>query len=174
MLPTRVLSQLGRAKVHGFIGLGAMGTGMSGNLLSKTFASTEGVYTPGVAKPAFVVYDAYQPAVDKFLNVHTRAYAGRDVIPASSPAGLVRLSSTIFTMLPSSPQVEEVYLGENGLLEGLLELSEEQRRDTLFVDCTTLDPGVAVEVARKIREAGAQMIDAPVSGGTPTLCYCQR
>lgn len=69
-------------------------------------------------------------------------------------------------MLPSSPQVEEVYLGENGLLEGLKELSDEQRSQTLFVDCTTLDPEVAKEVSRRVRDLGASMIDAPVSGGT--------
>lgn len=138
-----------------------MGRGMSANLLSKTFAGVEGVYEPNKAKPAFVIYDAYQPAVDTFLNTHVRAYAGRDVIPASSPAGVARLAGTIFTMLPSSPQVEEVYLGENGLAEALKEVKGE----TLLVDCTTLDQGVAKEVAQRMRELGADMIDAPVSGG---------
>ena len=72
----------------------------------------------------------------------------------------------VFTMLPSSPQVEEVYLGENGLAEALGELDEQSRKESLFVDCTTLDQGVAKEVAVRMRAIGADMVDAPVSGGT--------
>lgn len=146
-----------------------MGRGMSANLLSKTFANMEGVFEPNKTKPAFVIYDAYQPAVDSFLNTHVRAYAGRDVIPASSPAGVCRLAGTVFTMLPSSPQVESVYLGENGLLEALKNLDDVKRKETLFVDCTTLDQGIAKMVAAKMREFGAEMVDAPVSGGKVLL-----
>ncbi|KAK4701646.1 3-hydroxyisobutyrate dehydrogenase, partial [Phenoliferia sp. Uapishka_3] len=166
MIPTRILRHVNRSQTLGFIGLGAMGRSMAANLLSKTFANAEGVYTPGAAKPAFVIYDAHQPAVDAFLNEHVRAYAGRDVIPASSPAGVARLAGTVFTMLPSSPQVEEVYLGENGIKEGIEDLSEEKRAESMFVDCTTLDQGVAKMVAGRMKELGAGMIDAPVSGGT--------
>lgn len=166
MLPTQILRQLGRSNTIGFIGLGAMGRHMAASLLSKSFAMKEGVYAPGAPKPAFIIYDAYQPAVDAFLSEHVRAYAGRDVIPASSPGGVVRLAGTVFTMLPSSPQVEEVYLGEEGgMVEALGELEEEKRRGTMFVDCTTLDRGVAVEVAGRVRALGAGMLDAPVSGG---------
>ena len=144
-----------------------MGRGMAANLLNKTFAGQEGVYNydPDKPRPAFVVYDAFPEAANKFLTEHTRAYAGRDVLPASSPAGVVRLASTIFTMLPSSPQVSEVYLGENGLKEGLEGLSDEKRQETLFVDCTTLDQTVAKQVASEMREIGAEMVDSPVSGG---------
>lgn len=149
-----------------------MGRGMSANLLNKVFQGVEGVFEPNKPKPAFVVYDAYQPAVDTFLNTHVRAYAGRDVIPASSPAGVCRLAGTVFTMLPSSPQVESVYLGENGLLEALRELSEEKRKESLFVDCTTLDQSIAKMVAATMREQGAEMIDAPVSGGKLYFLIC--
>lgn len=142
-----------------------MGSHMSANLLNKTFANLEGVYLPNKPKPTFIIYDAYQPAVDTFLNSHVRSYAGRDILPASSPAGVLRLASTVFTMLPSSPQVEGVYLGENGLLEALTELKEEDRKGTLLVDCTTLDQSIAKDVSRRMRELGAEMIDAPVSGG---------
>lgn len=166
MIPTRIARHIGRAHTIGFIGLGAMGRNMAANLLSKSFANQEGVFEPGKPKPAFVVYDAFQPSVDAFLNEHVRAYAGRDVIPASSPAGVARLAGTVFTMLPSSPQVEEVYLGENGLLDGIKDLDQEKRAGSMFVDCTTLDQGVAKEVAKRMAALGAGMIDAPVSGGT--------
>ncbi|SCZ96122.1 BZ3500_MvSof-1268-A1-R1_Chr8-1g10020 [Microbotryum saponariae] len=166
MLATRRLFQLNRSNTIGFIGLGAMGRGMAANLLNKTFANQEGVYAPEKQKPAFVVYDAHTPAVDAFLNQHVRAYAGRDIIPASSPAGVAKLASTIVTMLPSSPQVQEVYLGENGLYDGVEGLEGSERKaETLFVDCTTLEQGVAKEVAEKMGTLGSAMIDAPVSGG---------
>ncbi|GAA5866023.1 hypothetical protein JCM1840_003379 [Sporobolomyces johnsonii] len=165
MLPTRILGN--RSNTIGFIGLGAMGRGMAAQLLNKTFEGTSGVYAydPDKPRPAFVVYDAHPPAVSAFLTEHTRAYAGRDVLPASSPAGVARLASTVITMLPSSPQVDEVYLGENGLREALEGMSDERRQETLLVDCTTLDQGVAKEVAARMRELGAEMVDAPVSGG---------
>lgn len=142
-----------------------MGRGMAANLMNKTFAGVEGVYDPKKQKPAFVVYDAFQPAVDSFLNEHTRAYAGRDVIPASSPAGVARLAATVITSLPSSPQVEEVYLGEGGLADALKELDEEKRAESLFIDCTTLEQSVAKEVASKIGALGGAMVDSPMSGG---------
>lgn len=138
---------------------------MASNLLSKTFMNLEGVYEPNKQKPAFIIYDSYQPSVDSFLNTHVRAYAGRDIIPASSPAGVARLASVVFTMLPSSPQVEEVYSGENGLLDAVRELAEKDRKETLFVDCTTLDAAVAKKVSGLVGELGGNMIDAPVSGG---------
>ncbi|KAL8290636.1 hypothetical protein RQP46_002894 [Phenoliferia psychrophenolica] len=166
MIPSRIARHVGRANTIGFIGLGAMGRNMAKNLLVKSFANKEGVYEPGKVKPAFVIYDAYQPMVDAFLNEHVRAYAGRDIIPASSPAGVSRLAATVFTMLPSSPQVEEVYLGENGLMEGIQDLDATKQAESLFVDCTTLDQGVAKEVAKRMSALGAGMIDAPVSGGT--------
>lgn len=144
----------------------AMGRGMAANLLNKTFAGTQGQYDPSKPKPAFVVYDAYAPALNKFLSEHTRAYAGRDIVPASSPAGVARLAGTIVTMLPSSKEVDEVYLGENGLKEGLEGLSDEKRAETLFIDCTTGDREEAIQVAETIKhDLGASMIDAPVSGG---------
>ncbi|GAA5957373.1 hypothetical protein JCM8115_006971 [Rhodotorula mucilaginosa] len=166
MRATLLLRNVDRANTLGFIGLGAMGRGMAANLLNKTFAGTQGQYDPSKPKPAFVVYDAYAPALNKFLSEHTRAYAGRDIVPASSPAGVARLAGTIVTMLPSSREVDEVYLGENGLKEGIESLSDDKRSETLLIDCTTGDREEAIKVADLMKhEVGASMIDAPVSGG---------
>lgn len=105
--------------------VGAMGRGSAKNLLEK--------YRPPKSdgsskeKPSFVVFDAHQPAVDAFLNEHVHSNSGLSVVPASSPAGVARMASTIVTMLPSSPQVKEVYLGENGIAECLGELSDQAR-----------------------------------------------
>lgn len=65
-------------------------------------------------------------------------------------------------MLPSSPQVKDVYLGASGLLHGIETLGN---HDTLCVDSTTLDIDVAKDVAKKMDAAGVSMVDAPVSGG---------
>ncbi|BGP58657.1 hypothetical protein JCM8202_006367 [Rhodotorula sphaerocarpa] len=166
MRVTLLLRSAERAQTLGFVGLGAMGRGMAANLLNKTFAGQQGQYDPSKPKPAFVVYDAHAPALNTFLSEHTRAYAGRDIVPASSPAGVARLASTIVTMLPSSKEVEEVFLGENGLSEGLEGLADSKRAETLIIDCTTGDREEAIQVAQKMRDlVGASMIDAPVSGG---------
>lgn len=66
-------------------------------------------------------------------------------------------------MVPSTPQVAEVYTGASGILSALRELREP--RETLCIDSTTLDVDYARQVASLVTEAGATMVDAPVSGG---------
>lgn len=74
-------------------------------------------------------------------------------------------SSRIITMLPSSPQVQSVYAGS--LIPTLQRLHASPSADTtLCIDSTTLDVDIAREVASNVIKTGAQMIDAPVSGGT--------
>jgi len=74
-------------------------------------------------------------------------------------------SATVVTMLPSSPQVKEVY--NNRIVPALASLSPELVQDTLCIDSTTLDVDVARNVASTVTKLGARMIDAPVSGGEP-------
>lgn len=125
------------------------------------------------------------------MTASTSLFPGRHILPASSPAGVASLASTVITMVPSSPQVKEVYMSEKGILEGLKSLGNpsDPSNSTLCIDCTTLDPLVAVQVADQIKRAGLttgakpkdstsesnkvtsdvgafDMIDAPVSGGT--------
>lgn len=82
----------------------------------------------------------------------------------------VRSSETVITMLPSSPQVKTVYCGRNGIIPALKALESTKTQNTLFIDSTTLDVGVARQVASDVMLTGAQMIDAPVSGGL----YCSN
>lgn len=111
------------------------------------------------------------------MTASTNLFPGRHIVPASSPAGVASLASTVITMVPSSPQVKEVYLSESGILQGLKSLGNpsDPSNSTLCIDCTTLDPLIAVQVANQIKHAGLttssdvgtfDMIDAPVSGGT--------
>lgn len=68
-------------------------------------------------------------------------------------------------MLPSSPQVRAVYKQANGIIPTLESLPERAARDTFCIDSTTLDVEVARDVAREVNRTGAQIVDAPVSGG---------
>ena len=76
-------------------------------------------------------------------------------------------------MLPSSPQVKTVYSESNGIIPALLSLPKEVAQQTLCIDSTTLDVNVAREVATRLYDAGAQMVDAPVSGGAYGLFLIQ-
>lgn len=160
MIPTRIVRNL-RSTSVGFIGLGAMGRNMASNLVHKAFAQQPA----GAPKPSFVVYDAYKPSLDAFLAEHASSGSGPNFVVSETPSGVSKLAGSVFTMLPSSPQVQEVYLGKGGLLEGISDLEPASRADSLFVDCTSLDQSVAKDVARQMGVVGASMIDAPVSGG---------
>lgn len=73
-------------------------------------------------------------------------------------------------MLPSSPQVKTVYCDRGGIIPALKALKGTEWRNPLLVDSTTLDVVVARQVAGDVISTGAQMIDAPVSGGL----YCSN
>jgi 2-hydroxy-3-oxopropionate reductase len=77
---------------------------------------------------------------------------------AGSPKEVAERSDLIITMLPDSPQVDEVLAGEDGVFEGVEE-------GNLIVDMSTISPVVTEELSERARERGASMLDAPVSGG---------
>jgi 2-hydroxy-3-oxopropionate reductase len=77
---------------------------------------------------------------------------------ARSPREVAEACDIVITMLPDSPDVEAVVAGEGGVLEGI-------RDSALLVDMSTISPVVTEELAAKVREKGASMLDAPVSGG---------
>ena len=74
-------------------------------------------------------------------------------------------------MLPSSPQVQSVYSGPQGIIAALRSLPDGRAKSTVCIDSTTLDVNVARAVSQEVREAGAMMVDAPVSGGSWKLCF---
>lgn len=81
----------------------------------------------------------------------------------------VLASQTIITMLPSSPQVQTVYAQANGIIPTLRSLPPDAARNTLCIDSTTLDVKIARDVAADVLLTGADIVDAPVSGGA---CIC--
>lgn len=64
----------------------------------------------------------------------------------------------IITMLPDSPEVEAVVLGENGVLEGI-------KSGALYIDMSTIAPAASINIYKKMKEKGVEALDAPVSGG---------
>ncbi|KAF9518914.1 hypothetical protein BS47DRAFT_1337815 [Hydnum rufescens UP504] len=119
-----------------------MGLEMAMNLFSKT----------AKAQPSssFVVCDPNSASPKSRLDV------------VDSPLEVTRHADTIFTVLPSSPHVKKVYLGDAGVLQALSSRLDGPR---FFVDSTTLDVQVARRVAEQVTATGGQIVDAPVSGG---------
>src|SRR5262249_54388275 len=89
-----------------------------------------------------------------------RAAAAAGMTAAASAAEAVAGMDIVITMLPSSPQVEAVYMGDGGVLAAA-------RRGTRGVDMSTVDPAASRRVAGAAAERGLRFLDAPVSGGTP-------
>jgi 2-hydroxy-3-oxopropionate reductase len=122
----------------GFIGLGIMGKPMSMNLMKAGYQ--------------LVVMDRNREAVAEV------AAAGAE--QAATPREVAERADIVITMLPNSPQVKEVVLGEGGILEAA-------RAGLTLIDMSSIAPLVSREVAAKLAAKGAAMLDAPVSGGQP-------
>jgi 2-hydroxy-3-oxopropionate reductase len=120
----------------GFIGLGIMGRPMARHLLEAGFP--------------LAVHSRSRGPVDELVSAGaTRCESPREVAAASD---------VVVTMLPDTPDVELVLLGERGVRDGI-------RSGSLVVDMSTIDPIAARRIARTLSESGAGMVDAPVSGG---------
>ena len=64
----------------------------------------------------------------------------------------------VITMLPEGKHSKEVYLGDNGIINKV-------SKNSLLIDCSTIDIQTSIEIGKKASEKGIEMIDAPVSGG---------
>ncbi len=84
--------------------------------------------------------------------------AGLPAALCATPAELGRCCEVVFTIITSSADVEGVALGKDGLIEGMAPGS-------VLIDCSTIAPDVARQVAVRLADKGIRMLDAPVSGG---------
>jgi len=122
--------------VVGVIGTGIMGEPMARNLLKTGFA----------------------------VHVHNRTRSRADrliqegAIWKDSPSAVARDAEFLISMVPDTPDVRAVYLGERGVCESL-------RKNTLCIDMSTISPDVTREVAQAVKTRGGSFLDAPVSGG---------
>jgi len=120
----------------GFIGLGIMGKPMARNLLKAGYS--------------LVVHDLNRSAVEELASEGAQA--------ASSSKEAAGQCDVVITMLPDSPDVEQVVLGPEGVAEGI-------SAGMLFVDMSTIAPGTARKVYGILKAKGVESLDAPVSGG---------
>lgn len=120
----------------GVIGLGKMGQPMTRNLLKAGFTVT--------------IHNRSRPAVD--------ALVADGAVDGGSSAGVAGASDVVITSLPDPNAVRDVYLGSGGLVESAV-------AGQVYVDTSTVDPGLSRELATRLGEKGAAFLDAPVSGG---------
>ena len=120
----------------GYIGLGIMGSGMARNLLK--------------AGHTLIVHNRSRAIVDEF--------AREGAIPASSPREVAAQSDFVCTNLPDSPDVEQVVLGPDGIIEGA-------HKGLIYIDHSTIKPETARKIAAELARVGVPALDAPVSGG---------
>ncbi|MBI4311999.1 MAG: NAD(P)-dependent oxidoreductase [Chloroflexi bacterium] len=121
----------------GFIGLGIMGLPMARNLMKAGFP--------------VVCYNR--------TSSTAQALAAEGAKAAGSPKEVAEACPIVITMVTDSPDVEAVALGPKGIVEGI-------RRDGVHIDMSTISPSVTRKIAARLKEKGAHMLDAPVSGGS--------
>ena len=78
---------------------------------------------------------------------------------APSARAVAMASELVITMVPNSPEVEEVVTGQHGLLEGM-------HKGLIIVDMSTIAPAVSRKLAETVASKGGHFLDAPVSGGS--------
>ena len=122
----------------GFIGLGVMGKPMAKKLLNAGYE--------------LIVLDINPVVVNELVDLGAES--------AKSAAELAGKTKTIITMLPNSPEVRDVTLGKDGLIEGA-------REGSVLIDMSSIAPLASREIANAIAIKGVEMLDAPVSGGEP-------
>lgn len=121
----------------GFIGLGIMGRGMARNILKAGFPLR--------------VWNRTASRMDEL--------AAEGAGPASSPGDLAFHSDIIITCVSDTPDVEQVILGEGGVIHGA-------RPGSLVIDMSTISPQATQRIAARLAERHIHMLDAPVSGGS--------
>ena len=120
----------------GFIGLGIMGRPMAGHLLDAGYTVT--------------VWNRTRSKMTPLVE--------RGAAAAASPREAAAASDITITMVADTPDVLDVIVGPQGVVHGV-------RPGSVVVDMSTISPVATREIARTLAERGAEMLDAPVSGG---------
>ncbi len=122
----------------GFVGLGIMGRPMSKNLIK--------------AGHELYVFDFNKEALDDLASIGATVCA--------SAAEVASKVDTIITMVPNSPHVRAVCLGENGI-------SDTAKSGTVVIDMSSIDPVESKSIGAELAKKGIELMDCPVSGGEP-------
>ena len=121
----------------GLIGLGIMGKPMAKNLLKAGYDLT--------------VSNRNKAAADEVVAAGAKA---------ATNAEIGETCDVVLTMVPNSPQVKAVMLGEDGV-------AAHMKPGTVFIDMSSINPVASKEIAAELAKKNIEMLDAPVSGGEP-------
>lgn len=121
----------------GMIGLGIMGKPMAKNLLKAGYDLT--------------VSDLSPSSVEELVACGAKS---------ADNAEIGQNCDLVLTMVPNSPQVKAVMLGEDGV-------ASHMKPGSVFIDMSSINPVASKEIAAALAEKGIEMLDAPVSGGEP-------
>ena len=121
----------------GLIGLGIMGKPMAKNMLKAGYDLT--------------VSDLNKANVDEVVAAGAKAASNKEI---------GETCDVVMTMLPNSPHVKSVMLGENGVASYM-------KPGSVFIDMSSINPVASKEIAAALAEKNIEMLDAPVSGGEP-------
>jgi 3-hydroxyisobutyrate dehydrogenase/glyoxylate/succinic semialdehyde reductase len=119
----------------GFIGLGIMGSRMAKNLANAGYH--------------LYIYNRTKEKADPLLSDRVEW--------CTSPGMVANNANVIFTMLSTPEVVQEIALGEEGLLSGMM-------KGNVWVDCSTVNPSFSRQMADITEELGFNFLDAPVAG----------
>ena len=122
----------------GFIGLGIMGRPMAANLMAAGYE--------------LVVHNRTKEKADELI--------AKGAEWADSPAEVAKRCDVIITMLPNSPNVRDVVLGDDGVITAANE-------GAIVIDMSSIDPVESKAIGAALAAKGIDMLDAPVSGGEP-------
>ena len=120
-----------------FIGVGNMGNPMAKNLMN--------------AGKKVKVFDISKKMIEKAKKNNLEVVENLDDL-------ITKETNIVITMLPEGKNSEDVYLGENGIINKV-------SKNCLIIDCSTIDIQTSIEIGKKATSLGIKMIDAPVSGG---------
>ncbi len=121
----------------GFIGLGIMGKPMAKNLCKAGYA--------------LIVNDHHKENIDELVQAGAKSGTLKEI---------ALNSDVVITMLPNSPQVKEVMLGDDGVASCM-------KKGSCFIDMSSINPVDSKYIGSVLKERGIDMLDAPVSGGEP-------
>ena len=119
----------------GFIGLGIMGKPMAKNLVKAGYSLMVNNLTPA--------------PVEELVACGAEAGTQREI---------AEQCDIVMTMVPNSPQVREIMLGEDGV-------GAHMKEGSIFVDMSSINPVASKEIAAELAKRNIEMLDAPVSGG---------
>jgi 2-hydroxymethylglutarate dehydrogenase len=123
----------------GFLGLGAMGKPMAMRLIRAGYEVT-------------ICAHRNQAVVDELVQLGAQR--------ANEPSSVAAQADVVITMLPDSPDVEEVCFGPGGIVSG-----KASKRELVIIDMSTISPLATRSLAARLQDVGIVLVDAPVSGG---------